>query len=154
MNAEINDLSPAFDRIATSFYAHMKQVFALEGKIGHREHWQPLSDSYRIWKQERYPGAKILHLTGDLERSLTHKGAAHSILQKEPLSITIGTDLFYARKHQTGSIEGGYYLPQRKIIELTEDIKTEWTKILHEYIYSVAKKTWETLRREGKKIGI
>lgn len=146
MGQTLDDLRPAFQDIAESFYVHMREVFAREGAVGTRSVWAPLSSGYGIWKRQRYPGRKILHLTGALERSLTEIGDRHGILNLRRLSMAIGTDLPYAKKHQTGIIEGNYILPQRKIIEITDSVKKEWTSIIHQYVYSNFKKAWKRLR--------
>ena len=146
MGADIDDLTEVFQDISTSFYAHMKEVFAREGAVGSRQVWAPLSSRYRAWKERRYPGRKILELTGSLKRSLTEENNPLGIREIGKDEMVIGTRVSYAVKHQVGYAGPFQRLPQRKIIELTEEVKTDWTKLMHSFIYSKVKKTWSRLK--------
>lgn len=148
MQTAVDDMTPVFFDIANSFYVHMKEVFALEGAVGNRTHWEPLSSFYAAWKKVNYPSRKILHLTGALEESLTQKGDSNGVLEVRKMEMSIGTSLNYAKKHQTGGKFGNSVLPQRKIIELTDDVKLKWTHLLHEYVYKVQIENWRKLKAQ------
>jgi len=137
MGQKITDISPALKEMADSFYRHMTDVFENEGAVDKRPIWHPLSPSYRRWKAKHYPGAKILHLTGALEDSLTKKGDSHAVMTITKTEMKVGTDLPYAMAHQKGVVRGNYILPERKIIELTDSVKKEWTSIMHRFLYRI-----------------
>jgi phage gpG-like protein len=72
----ISDFSPMFERIGGVFRQQMKKQFQSEGALGSGR-WAKLSDGkdgvpgYATWKARHFPGAKIGHLTGALEKSMT-----------------------------------------------------------------------------------
>ena len=133
MGQKIDDLTPVLKKIADSFYKHMEDVFEREGASGNRQRWHPLNPRYAAWKRKRYPGAKILVLTGELKESLTNPKSSKAYLAIDRLEMSIGTSVSYAMKHQLGIKEGKYVLPQRKIIELTEEVKKEYREFLENY---------------------
>jgi phage gpG-like protein len=146
----LDDISPLLRDLSDNFYAHMEEVFAREGAIGPRQKWIELSPAYKKWKEMRYPGRKILHLTGTLEKSLTQKGAPKAFLQISKMEMKIGTSVDYAMKHQLGERTALGYLPQRKIIELTPDVKKEWTRMMHEWMHNRLTKAIEENRGGNK----
>jgi len=143
MSEQIESIEPALLDISTDFFQHMMRVFKMEGAVDERTRWTPLSQSYAAWKRKHYPSAKILHLTGRLEKSLTEKGSPDNIMNLDKLTLSIGTRVPYALKHQRG-VRGE--LPQRKIIDLTAPLKKRWTHIIHQHIYDKVKKTWGDAR--------
>jgi hypothetical protein len=49
-----------------------------------------------------------------------------TIEEINPLSLRVGTSIPYARYHQTG----GGRLPRRPVVDLTENDKTRWMKLI------------------------
>ena len=144
MGAEISDLRSAFQKIASRFYAHMQRVFQNEGAVDEKSRWVPLSRVYEGWKRAHFPGAKILHLTGRMERSLIGPNAPDSVRDIRRDSMLIGSSVSYAASHQRGRII--FNLPQRKIIDLTAAQRKDWTRIIHEHIYNKAVQSWGAIR--------
>lgn len=120
------DASPAFEVIAEEFLVAERQQFASEGAFGSGG-WAPLSEDYARWKERHYPGAKILHATGDLEASLTEGPDIRVI---EPHMMILGSAVAYGRYHQ----EGTDRMPRRRPIELPEALRRGWVKVLQRYL--------------------
>lgn len=128
------DMRPAFRLIAKSFRAIEKKQFDSGGSYGSGG-WAPLSLSYAEWKELNFPGMGLLQRTGALMASLVGK-TDDSIEEIEKLTMSIGTKLNYALYHQLGTPT----MPARPIIELTEDDKRGWMKIIHRSLVGKAKK--------------
>ena len=100
MKERERDLRPAWDGVLEQVYLSEKNLFANEGRTAEEPKWAKLSNKpisfhgpaaqdrltkkttklfgYRDWKAINFPGKKILHLTGKLERMLTtESGGAH-----------------------------------------------------------------------------
>lgn len=66
--------------IADSIYRKQEiDIFATEGAIG-GPRWVPLSRKYARWKAKRYPGRKILTLTGDMRDAFTLRASANHVV--------------------------------------------------------------------------
>lgn len=120
------DASPAFEVIADQFLVAEQQQFATEGGFGSGG-WAPLSEDYARWKAVHYPGAKILHRTGELEHSLTEGPEIRVI---EPHMMIIGSAVEHGVYHQ----EGGPNLPRRRPVELPEAVRRAWVKTLQRWL--------------------
>jgi phage gpG-like protein len=120
-NERIADWREAWPEIEQVFYRIELEQFNTEGSRGGGR-WVPLSPAYKKWKEVRYPGKPILHLTGRLKRSLSVLGGEDSIRDAQPDSLTLGTKVPYAGYHQRGTSK----MPARPPLELTRD---DFTKI-------------------------
>ncbi|MDQ2737385.1 MAG: phage virion morphogenesis protein [Actinomycetota bacterium] len=125
----VQDVSPAFAKIADTIATGEEQQFTTEGRYGSGG-WAALSPKYRAWKERRYPGMPILVRTGALRASLTQRpfGVEHI----GPLEMTIGTALPYSRFHQQGTAR----MPQRRPLELPDEERTALVKVLQKFIVS------------------
>ena len=94
----VTDLRPAFEAIAQQFGQANKEQFDSEGAASGG--WKPLSTKYGVWKAAHFPGAKILHRTGALEKSLTAR--PFGIERVTTQLIEMGTAIDYAQYHQKG----------------------------------------------------
>lgn len=99
---QIDDWREVWPEVELVFYRATLDQFRTEGARG-GERWKPLSDSYRKWKELKYPGQPILVLTGRLRRSLTATGSEESIRIREKKSLTLGSSTPYGRYHQSGT---------------------------------------------------
>lgn len=126
----MENLEPAWLAIAASFREHMAAVFASEGGATAGGTWTELSPKYAVWKAKRYGGSPILTRTGALASSLTTASGMDSIQVTTPESMTLGTRVAYARYHQGGTRR----MPARKIIDLPDDVKTRWTRIMAAHV--------------------
>lgn len=120
------DARPAWELIADDFLESERRQFASEGAYA-SDGWAPLSPAYARWKAIHYPGKTILRRTDDLFKSLT-EGPAIRIL--EPTFMVIGSDVDYGAYHQHGTTR----LPRRRPVELTENRRREWVKILQRFL--------------------
>lgn len=125
---QVDDWTEAFEAIADSFYEGQKQQFASEGATGSGG-WKPLSPAYAERKAREFPGRPILTATGEMRGSLESRGGMLSHFRLEKRRLELGTLLDRATYHQ----EGAGNLPQRKVIELTDRQKDEWTKLIHQH---------------------
>jgi len=130
----VKDAREPFREIAIDFHEIEREQFESEGGRGSGG-WKPLSHDYAEWKAENFPGAKIMVQSGLLKGSLTGENP-WSIESIEPLQMTLGTKLGYAKYHQ----RGGRKLPQRWLIDLTESDKKRWTDIFHSWLVKQANK--------------
>lgn len=72
--------------------------------------WSPLDPEYAAWKMTRFPGAPPLVRTGRLFASLA--GANASSLRMTNTSLSVGTNVEYAKFHQYGTTK----MAKRKIV--------------------------------------
>lgn len=121
----VKDLRGAFREIVKDFRDGEARQFETEGAYGSGG-WEPLAESTLVHKsQEGFPMA-IMVRTGRLKESLVGK-AGGTIEELRPLSLRLGTSVPYAGYHQDGTDA----MPQRRLIDLPEEQKTRWTKIMH-----------------------
>lgn len=138
---DVQHLEEPFNAIANDFYDIENRQFDSEGGYGSGG-WAALSDvsegkGYASWKAKHFPGTSILVRWGNLRESLTMMGG-YNIRDVEPLSVTLGTMMPYAKWHQRGTGR----MPQRRVIDLTEDDKSRWVKIIQAYLVSCTKRTY------------
>lgn len=129
----VQDLSPAFERIADDFSKLSAEQFESEGAEGSGG-WAPLSPRYAAWKAKRYPGAKILEREGWLKGALAGDNE-YRIREIGKTELALGAKLPYALYHQTGTRR----MPARPPIQLTDADKRRWSKIVHEYLLELAR---------------
>lgn len=130
----VEDLGPAFESIAKDFSQISKDQFESEGKYGSGG-WASLAKGYGAWKAKAYPGAKILERDGWLKGALTGTEKLYRIEEIGKHELQLGANLPYGLYHQTGTRK----MPARPPIQLTEDDKTRWAKIVHKYLFELAK---------------
>jgi hypothetical protein len=115
--------------------------------------WAPLSDEYGAWKAEHYPGWPILVRDGGMKRAMldrqtaVHVGPDEAVY--EPISEIAGF-------HQSGADWIGpawgrgqvlHHLPQRKIVDLSE----EWK---HEHVDRTFARWIARRLAEGRTVGV
>ena len=130
----VKDLTPFWPTIADDFRELEEKQFDTQGGSGSGG-WTALSPAYATWKARHYPGKGILVRTGALRSSLTTGGAGH-IEKKSADRLEIGTSVPYAIYHQKGTRK----MPKRPPVELSEADKMRWSKALHKFLISEAKK--------------
>jgi phage gpG-like protein len=128
----VSDFAPVFSQIADDFLELESRQFESEGKAGSGG-WAALSPRYAAWKQKRYPGAKILERTGLMKLSLT-TNINFGIREVSATQLVLGTKVPYAIYHQKGTRK----MPARPPIELSEDDKRRWSKLVHQWLYEMA----------------
>jgi phage gpG-like protein len=95
----LSDFRPIWPNVIQEFYLIETEQFESEGAAG-GEKWEPLSESYREWKEVHYPGEPILQRDHDLVESLTDPEAADAILIPREDELIIGSGVPHARIHQ------------------------------------------------------
>lgn len=123
---DITDARPLWDKLANDFGRIESAQFASQG--AYSGGWPALSPRYAAWKSRHYPGKPILQRTGALHRDLTARPYGVERITGE--SMTVGTDLPYARYHQTG----GGSLPRRRPVEFDEATRRRWVGIIQRYV--------------------
>lgn len=131
---KISDYSDVFEKLGDDFYEIEKRLFGSQGGSGDKGKWKALSPKYAAWKSKNYPGQPILVQTGELRDSLTQKGGQNirAISRKQAVFGTYDEKAIY---HQQGSGK----LPKRRPIDLNEQDKSRWMKIVHEFIVHTSK---------------
>lgn len=143
-SSRIADLTEPFREIQLEFYDTMANVFAAEGAFEDRTKWAELSPNYRAWKQRKFPGRKILELTGKLKSSLITSGSEGNVSVVTPTEMSVGTTIPYAIYHQKGTSR----MPMRKIIHLTQEQKLRWVHIIHKYLYGLSAQAADDTRKK------
>lgn len=124
--AGVQDFSEVFEKIGEDFRDIEKEQFDAEP-------WVPLSPAYAVWKELHFPGQSLLRLTDRLYSSMTSLGGPDNVNIIQPLQATFGAggeSGRYGVFHQLGTMN----MPQRKVIDFTEDDKRMFTKTMHTYM--------------------
>lgn len=124
----VGDLRPALNALAAILVEENRANFSSEGAASVYGRWDPLSPNYRRWKEKHYPGKPILVRTGALEASLT--SLPMGVQTATSTTISLGTDIEYARYHQTGTRN----MPRRAPVALTERAKRDMVKVIQKWI--------------------
>lgn len=128
------NLRPAWVSVLAYLRAQSRLQFSSAGARSGSP-WQPLSERYSRWKAVRYPGQPILRATDEMFRSLTEPDADGSIAEAEPQSLTYGTRNRKAAYHQRGNAR----LPQRKVLEVTDNDRREVAKLVRAHLQGQAR---------------
>lgn len=128
--AGVSDLRPAFEDIGIDVREILVEHFAQEGNG-----WAPLTPAYAAKKRRLYGDKPILRATDRMFESLTSRDAAGNITEIGEMAAAYGTNVFYARYHQTGTSR----MAQRKIFSLTEENKRRIMRTLQRYLVTVGR---------------
>lgn len=143
------DLRPVWHLFRDAFWVEERNLFATEGTSGRHGAWKELSKPYREWKEKRYPGAKILELSGALRDSLVGPNDGF-IYEPSPRQLVIGTAVSsedgygYPLGHYLG--EGN--LPVRMAIDISEAGEVAFAKSVGTLAHTLG------LMWAGKSIGL
>lgn len=127
---KINDLRPFLDSAAGFLVATMGDQFSGEGS--RTGGWAPLSPRYAADKARRWGSKPILEASGAMKASLTGTGGRNISRQIGGDTLEFGTSVPYARYHQTGTSR----MPQRRILDLTEDDRRGLMKLLQRHLFT------------------
>jgi phage gpG-like protein len=120
------DMRPVWEELRKRFLRLEQRQFSSEGSAG-GERWSPLSPDYGAWKMKHHPGAKILHLSGELEHSLT-EGPQINIM--EPKYAIFGSAVEHGVYHQHGTER----MPKRPPVVFPEAERQEWVGIIQRFL--------------------
>ena len=90
------------------------------------------------WKAKHYPGKPIMQLRGRLMAALTAEkqaDAQDTVKIIEKTHAEFGAKVPYVHRHQMGT----YGMPQRKVIQLTEQRKRVIARMIHQWSYDQLK---------------
>jgi phage gpG-like protein len=132
IEARMRDLRPYWAQVARVFYEEERRLFETQGD----GNWAQLSPRYRARKLREYPSTGILERTGDLRRSLVGGGGASSVFFAQPLALTLGTRVPYARFHQFGTSR----MPARPPIITTEAEADEMAAVIRDGLMETARR--------------
>jgi phage gpG-like protein len=125
----VRDVRPAWEDMANEFIRIEREQFVSSG--GRSGGWRPLSPAYAASKPA---GRPIMVLSGDLRRSLTQQGG-QNIREIRPEEMRLGTRVPYAIFHQQGTRR----MPARRVVDLSEDDRRNWVRILQRYFVRLAR---------------
>lgn len=131
----ISDLRPVWDRIERAFNRIEDEQFKSEGAKGRTGRWKPLSRRYAERKAVEFPGMPILQRSGRLYKALTGK-SSDAVVVKTKEEFAIGTNLFYAAFHQTGTSK----MPAREPISFSDDSRRTLTKEIQKGLLEIIRK--------------
>lgn len=95
------NVKPAFDNVANELMRITETQFESQGRRGGGS-WKGLDKKWLFRKTKAGHDPRILHMRGALRRSVTKRKAKGQILIITPDSLTFGTSLPYAARHQFG----------------------------------------------------
>jgi phage gpG-like protein len=122
-----DDMSVVFGPLADDFLRMERSQFSSQGRFS--AGWAPLSPDYAARKARKYPGAKILHATGDLEASLTRRGARNAVRQITSDSLLVGSTDPKVAYHQFGTEN----MPRRRPVEMSASRRRRWVRAIQRY---------------------
>ena len=125
---EARDLSDPLGEIGEDLRQRVGEQFGSEGSAGGSP-WSQLDPEYLRWKELDFPGRPLLVRTGAMRGAALSPDAvrvsAHRMLYE--------VDSDYAMYHQTGTDD----MPERKLVELTADMRRNWDRYFHEWLNSI-----------------
>ena len=132
--ANIDDLSPAFERVAAIVLEGERAAFAAQGGYQNNPNWPELSPAYKKWKDAHYPGKGILERTGALRTMMEGGPGMTRRISRHEMELRFGGirvgsyDL--AALHQTGTTR----MPARKPLLLSRIQQGEIIRALAKHI--------------------
>jgi phage gpG-like protein len=122
-----NKLLPKLDVV---FRRQEKQLFASQGTSG-GPRWEALKPAYAKWKRRKYPGRKILTLTGNMRDSLREKGSDHiAKFDSKTEDMIFGTKVKIAAYHFRGNTR----MERRNPVQLTYDNLIEYDDRIRKFL--------------------
>lgn len=98
------------------------EVFDSEGAT-YGQRWVELSEGYRRWKEQTYPGKGILEATGRMRSSFDSEATSST--------LTISNPVEYYQKHQEG-----IGVPKREISKMDEQRTNKVIELFEEGVQS------------------
>jgi len=119
------DIKKASFKVRTIYRQSEEKRFQSRG----RGTWPPLKESTKESKARHNYDPRVMRATNALHRALTSPRARGQIDERDTDEFRFGTDIPYARYHDTG--QG---VPQRKLIELTPAERQDISDALGDFI--------------------
>lgn len=124
------DLSEPLEELMDQLLELVRAQFDTEGAAAGGP-WQPLSDEYAKWKEAHFPGRPILVRTGEMKAAMLDEQEAVHVGPDMAVYAPVSRIAGY---HQAGADWIGpawgrgmypHHLPQRKMVDLSEEWKHE-----------------------------
>jgi hypothetical protein len=132
----VTDFRGLWSALAELFKREMGEQFETEGSISGGR-WAPLTEPYKKWKQEHYPGRKIGVLTGALRSSMTGGGGWSQTITKRAASFGMSSSS-QARPYASAFDE------RRKVIRITSRQGRDWQKVTHTWLVAEQRNAFGT----------
>jgi len=131
-----SDLSQPFEHIADDFEEEQEKRFEHEGSLDGAKAWPALSPDYAAWKEQHYPGRKILVRTGKLRDALT--GGPGSVRTIGRLKLVLsGTRLVKGKSgiYDLGALHftGTSKMPARRPMAIGKRQKHRWMRFFSDH---------------------
>jgi len=133
---KLSDFSPIFKELSSDWFEKQRKMFEGEGFVSgegrpYDKRWKELSPKYKEWKEEHYPGRKILELTGALKEELTNE--RNATITKKVLEIRAtrkvnGWNL--ARLHKYGTRK----MPARDPFAFSSQQRKRWVMMVRNWV--------------------
>lgn len=117
-------LAPALDAVADDFLLVQRRRFASASAI-----WAPLSPEWAVQKAKQGRSTAPL-VGGELERSLTRRGARFAVRRIGSNSVTLGTSDPVAGLHHGGTKR----MPKRPPVSLGKADQRRWAQLFVEHL--------------------
>ena len=138
MKDRANDMGPVLrwgkDYLQRAYSKNFTTMGAMSAKAMLKGAWPPLDDDYAFQKAERYPGAPMMMITGELFRSVANIASSPKNVITE-MEGTFVIDSPIARFHQYGTRD----MPARKILFIPRDFDRDINKKTLQYIIEGSK---------------
>ena len=130
------NLIPSFHEVEDYLMDITGRQFDSQGRRGGGS-WKPLSPKWVARKTRMGGDTRILHFDKALRRSVTKRGAGGQILEYTPTSLTFGTSIAYAARHQFGHGK----TPRRKFLVILPLDRKMITEMIQSHIMTPWVKT-------------
>jgi hypothetical protein len=127
----IEDWSSCLRAFGEVFKRQMGEQFETEGAItGSR--WKALKDTYKAWKEAKFPGNKIGVLSGALRSAMTGGGGYSE-------HITRATGDYGMSASSAAAPYGHYFSDVRPVIRMQARQGTQYQKVAHQWLIAEAR---------------
>jgi len=147
-----SEMKVVLSQIDSQFLRDETKQFSSEGSSGGSK-FPALSPRYKKWKRRKFPGRKVMSLTGKTRKSLTTKGKGHVAnygFRPRP-NWEVGTTVVTAAYHMNLANNPLYNpkMPHRDVMQMTRNQERRYTQIIAEYIVKVKGPRAEKIRKNA-----
>jgi len=121
------------------FVKHSEKVWETQGGVLGKP-WPPLSEGYRHWKEQHYPGRSLMHRKLRLIRSFIQPNGRDHVAKRNSRATAaeFGTHVPYMKYHQQVT-PGRGLLPMRALIGLPQPFQNDYSKAMQDSFYDFMK---------------
>lgn len=137
--ASITDLAPAWELVGEDLlHDFLWQITSEGGTYGRSSKWAPLAPATVKEREKLYPGFgahPIMWREGTLLYSLAQRGAPGNVFDVSPTSLRVGSEIPYAKYHQTGNLR----MPRRQLVGISWRRRQGIVRRLNDYVQEQAR---------------